>query len=82
MNIIIYTKTGCPWCRDVLSFLEESGIKFEERVVSGNPVFFEEMVTKSKQSKAPTLDIDGDILADSDAKAVKAYLVEKGILDA
>mgnify|MGYP002132538329 CR=1 FL=1 len=26
MNIIIYTKRGCPWCRDVLALLNENNM--------------------------------------------------------
>ncbi|MEK7574641.1 MAG: glutaredoxin [Patescibacteria group bacterium] len=78
--IIIYTKTGCPWCRDALAFLRDKKVAFEEREVLGNPTFFEELKKKSGQSKTPTLDIDGDILADTDAPAIEKWLKEKGIL--
>jgi len=79
MNIILYTKTGCPWCRGVLDLLDEKGIEYEEREVRGSAAYFEELVKKSGQSKTPTLDIDGFILADSDADQVSAYLKEKGV---
>jgi monothiol glutaredoxin len=78
MNIILYTKKGCPWCKGVLDLFAEKKVKFEEREVYSNKVYFDEMVTKSGQSKAPTLDIDGEILADSDKDQVAAYLKEKG----
>ncbi len=79
MNIIIYTKTGCPWCIDALALLREKNIPFEEREVLGNKIYFDEMITKSGQSKAPTLDIDGFILADTDKDQIAAYLKEKGV---
>ncbi len=74
MNIIIYVKTGCPWCKDVLDYLNKKKIKFEERNVLTNEEFFKEMLQKSGQTKTPTLDIDGHILADSDVDQVSAYL--------
>ena len=74
MKIILYTKKGCPWCIGVLKLFAENNIAFEEREVFGNKAFFEEMVAKSGQMKAPTLDIDGHILADSDREQVAAYL--------
>ncbi len=77
MKIIIYTKTGCPWCRDVLALLNEKKVEFEEREVLGNKTYFDELVQKSGQNKTPTLDIDGFILADSDVDQVSKYL--KGI---
>lgn len=80
MNIIIYTKTGCPWCADVLKLLNEKGIVFEEREVLGNKTYFDELIMKSGQNKTPTLDIDGYILADSDKEQVYQYLKEKGVI--
>lgn len=79
MKIILYTKTGCPWCKGVLDLFAEKGIQFEEREVLGNKVFYEELVKKSGQDKTPTLDIDGFILADSDKDQVSAYMKEKGV---
>ncbi len=74
MNIILYTKRGCPWCNDVIDYLQREHIPFEEREVLSNEVYFKEMVAKSGQTKAPTLDIDGVILKDSDVDQVRAYL--------
>lgn len=73
-NIIVYVKTGCSWCIGVTSLLKEKGVVFEERNVTQNKAFMDEMVQKSGQTKAPTLDIDGHILADSDKEQVAAYL--------
>lgn len=80
MNIIIYTKTGCPWCGDALAFLRAKKVAFEEREVLSNPKFFEELKIKSGQSKAPTLDVDGEILADTDAEAIEVFLKQKKLL--
>ncbi len=80
MNIILYTKTGCPWCKEVIEFLNEKNVPYEERNVRENPEFFKEMIAKSHQEKAPTLDIDGEILADSDKEAVEEYLKSKAVI--
>ena len=74
MNIILYTKTGCPWCKGVLDLFHEKGVQFEEREVRGNQHYFDELLAKSGQTKTPTLDIDGTIIADSDREAVAHYL--------
>ncbi len=73
-NIIVYVKTGCPWCIGVLNLLKEKGVKYEERNVTESKAFMDEMVQKSGQAKTPTLDIDGHILADSDKDQVAAYM--------
>jgi monothiol glutaredoxin len=74
MKIILYTKKGCPWCEDVLELFAEKKVVFEEREVTGSSEYFDEMFIKSGQKKAPTLDIDGHILADSDRAQVAEYL--------
>lgn len=74
MNIIVYTKTGCPWGVEVLNFLKSKNIPFEEREMFGNPSFKDECIQKSGQWKCPTIDIDGHILPDSDAKQLEEYL--------
>ncbi len=77
MKIIAYMKTGCPWCIDVAKFFHEKKITYEERNVTENKAYFDEMVKKSGQTKAPTLDIDGVILADSDKEQVANYLTSR-----
>jgi glutaredoxin 3 len=60
----LYVKTGCPWCEEAIDFLDQKKIAYEKIVVSNNPKLMQEMVDLSGQSKAPTLDWDGEILAD------------------
>ena len=80
MKIIVYTKTNCGWCAEVLDLFLENNIQFEERNVLENREFMKEMVEKSGQTFAPTLDIDGEILADAGADEVDVYLKEKGVI--
>lgn len=82
MNIIVYTKTKCPWAMEVIAFLQANKIPFEERDMYKNSKYKDEVIAKSGQFKSPTLDIDGHILPDSDVKQVKKYLLEIGILKA
>jgi len=79
MKIIFYSKTGCPWCEEVKELLDEKQVLYEERNVIENPAFYDELVKKSNQGKTPTLDIEGEIIADTDAKAVTAYMKARGI---
>jgi len=79
VSLIVYTRVGCPWCRDVLALLREKNVPFEERD-KGNPEYLKELIQKSGQDQTPTLDLDGAILADTDAEAVEKFLKEKGIL--
>lgn len=80
MSLIVYTKMGCPWCDDVLTFLRGKNIQFEEREVRSNQTYFDEMIEKSDQDKAPTLDLNGEILADTDKEAVEQFLQSRGVI--
>lgn len=61
---VLYVKNGCPWCVEVEQYLKQRTIKVERVVVSGNAEAMSEMVALSGQSKAPTLDWEGVVLAD------------------
>lgn len=79
MNIILYTKIGCHWCDEVRTLLQEKSLAFEERECRNSTEHFDELVRKSGQTLTPTLDIDGEILADSDADTVSEYLKGKNV---
>lgn len=72
--MIVYTKTGCPWCIGLTDFLKDKSIDFEERNVTDNEEFFVEMQAKSGQTKAPVVDIDGKIIADTDKEEIEKEL--------
>lgn len=78
LNIILYSKTGCPWGDEVRELLVSKNIEFTEKEMLGNPEFMSECVSVSGQSKCPTLNINGYILCDSDAKQVEEYLKTLG----
>ena len=79
VNITIYTKTGCPWCADALLLLREKSVSFTEKECRSKQENFDELVKKSGQTLTPTLDIDGEILADTDAPAIATFLKSKGV---
>lgn len=70
----LYVKTGCPWCREALDYFQREGIEHETIVVTGNPDAMAEMEELSGQSKAPTLDWDGEILADFGVEELEPFL--------
>jgi glutaredoxin len=78
MSIILYTKTGCPWCKGVLDLFKEKNVKFEEREVTDSNAYYAELVAKSGQTKTPTMDLDGEITSDSDREQIAAVLKGKG----
>ncbi len=76
---ILYVKTGCPWCEEVAGFLGENGIGYREKNVSQDSAAYEEMLQKSRQTKAPTLDWHGEILADFGLSELKPFLLQHNV---
>ena len=74
MKITAYLKTYCPWCIELKEFFIKNNIPFEEKDVSINPEFMEEMIKISGQQKAPTIVVDGKVYADVGVEDVKELL--------
>ena len=79
--MILYVKTGCPWCVDASRWLHRKEIPFEEIDVFQVPGAFEKMRQISGQSMAPTLELEnGEVLADFDVGQLAPFLTTHGIL--
>lgn len=76
---ILYIKPGCPWCDEVVDFLQTKKIEVRTRIVSGNREAMQEMVDLSGQSKAPTMDWHGEVLADFGVEELVPFLQKRGI---
>jgi len=74
---ILYVKTGCPWCVEVEEYLERERIAVRKVVVSGNSGAMAEMIELSGQRKAPTLDWQGEVLADFGVEELIPFLEGK-----
>ncbi|MGG0825011.1 glutaredoxin family protein [Paenibacillus turicensis] len=42
-NVIVYTSSNCPHCRQVKSFLNDKGVQFEERNIEENEDFAQQV---------------------------------------
>lgn len=76
---VLYIKPGCPWCEDVVAYLDRKGIEVETIIVSGNREAMQEMIDLSGQSKAPTMDWHGEVLADFGVDELVPFLKKRGI---
>jgi len=71
---ILYIKPRCPWCDDVIAYLKKHEIEVETVIVSGNPEAMQEMIELSGQSKAPTMNWHGEVLADFGVEELVPFL--------
>ena len=79
MKPILYIKIGCPWCEEVTDYLEAKKIAHDTVVVSGDREAMQRMIDLSGQSKAPTMDWDGDVLADFGVDELVPFLRARGV---
>lgn len=77
---ILYVKTGCPWCDEARDFLVGHGISHRERNVTTDDGAREDMHRLSGQTKAPTLDWHGHVLADFDVEELVDFLHEHNVV--
>jgi len=66
MDVIVYTSPTCAYCHMVKDFLSQRGISFEERDVSRNPSYAEELVRSTGQMGVPVTIIDGEVVVGFD----------------
>ncbi len=76
---ILYTKRGCPWCHEAVEFLDSHGVSYKLREVTADPAAMKEMEKKSGQTKAPTLDWRGQILADFGVDELVPFLRKQNV---
>lgn len=76
---ILYVKNGCGWCEEAISFLDGHGVGYRLKEVTRDPSAFEEMQKKSGQTRAPTLDWHGKILADFGTDELVPFLREQNV---
>lgn len=76
---ILYVKPGCPWCTEVVEFMTSNGVGYREKNVIDDPAAFEEMQQKSGQTRAPTLDWNGQILADFGVDELVPFLRRQNV---
>ena len=55
MEVILYTKPGCPYCQKAREHYTQKGIDFDDRNAQDNPVYRKEMLSIS--SGDPTVPV-------------------------
>ena len=73
-KIRLFIKTFCGWCDDATDWLDERGWKYESLNVSENAAARAEMRELTGQSKAPCIEVDGQVLADFDTDQLETFL--------
>jgi len=77
-KISAYMKPVCGWSNGVRAIFQKYGLEYDDLDIINNADNYREMVEKSGQPLQPTIEIDGEIIADVNGDEVEAYLLEKG----
>jgi monothiol glutaredoxin len=70
----LFVKPGCPWCEEVIEWLDSHGYVYETLDVIRNAAARAEMLSLTGQSKAPSIELDGHVLADFGADELEEWL--------
>jgi len=77
-HIRLFIKPGCPWCDDATGWLDDHGITYEVLDVTSDAAARREMLELTGQTKAPSIDVDGKILADFGADELEVWWKQQG----
>lgn len=77
--IRLFTKSWCGWCHEARRWLETHGFDYEDIDIEANPMAAREMQRISGQSRVPTIDLGGQVLADFDSRQLESFFRRAGI---
>jgi glutaredoxin len=80
LKIVMYFKPMCGWSGGVHAVLEKYGLKYERKNIIKDQAAYTEMVSKTQQTLAPCVEINGEMLTDVGGEEVEAYLLEKKLV--
>lgn len=72
-SIRLFIKPGCPWCDDALEWFATREIPHETLDVIRDADARAEMRQLTGQTRAPSMDVDGEILADFGVDELEAW---------
>jgi monothiol glutaredoxin len=79
-TITAYLKPWCGWSAGVRAVFKKYDLSFQEKDIINHPENFDEMVQKTGQTKQPTVEINGQILADVSGEEVEAWMLRNRIV--
>jgi glutaredoxin 3 len=77
-TIRLFVKPGCPWCDDAIDWLDARKIRYETLDVISDPAARREMLDLTGQTKAPSIEVDGEVLADFGADELDVWWKKQG----
>ncbi len=73
-----FIKPGCPWCDEAIEWLDARQIQYETLDVIRNAAARAEMLELTGQTRAPSVEWDGHVLADFGADELEVAVSQWG----
>ena len=72
-EVVLYTKSYCPYSKECKKFLDEKGVKYDEKVVDEDKALEQEMIQKSdERTDTPQIFVNGHHIGSfDDLKAIE-----------
>ena len=80
-KIIAYMKPSCGWSEGVRAVMRKYDQPFEDRDIINDPEQRQEMIQKTGQMLQPSVEINGNMLADVSGDEVEAYMLANKIVE-
>jgi glutaredoxin 3 len=80
-SIRLFIKPGCPWCHEAMDWLDERGLAYERLDVIRDAAARHEMRELTGQTKAPSIEVDGQVLADFGADELAVWWERQGFAE-
>jgi monothiol glutaredoxin len=77
-EIRLFIKPGCPWCDEAIDWLDARKITYQTLDVTNDRAARAEMLELTGQTKAPCIDVDGEVLADFGADELEVWWKKQG----
>ena len=77
---ILYIKKGCPHCQVAMDYLDQHEIGYQKINVRGDDALMKTLRDLSGQTRTPTLDWHGVVLADFGVDQLEQFLVEQKVI--
>jgi glutaredoxin len=77
MKPLLYVKQGCPWCRQATDYLDQRKIEYTKVDVRSDATQMQKLKDLSGQTKTPTLDWDGAVLANFGVEELELFLQKR-----
>jgi len=74
----LFVKSYCGWCHEAEEWLDARGFEYQKLDVLDDPAAMAEMRALSGQTKTPTLEYQGEVLADFDVGQLEPWLNARG----